>query len=256
MAIFFIPFMTHKTKGIVLRAIRYGETSLVVTVFTEIFGIQTYMVNGVRSSKRNGAKAALYQPPSLLDMIVYHQDQKSMHRIKEANWSFLYKNILSDVIKNSIAVFITELIHKTLKQPEESPALFYFCEDMFQQLDEAPPAIAANLPLYCCLHLTHFFGFRINDMSPEQAAEEHLFLDLMEGNFTNTAPTHPHFLEKEDALISSELLRIMQPHELSQIKLNKQKRRHLLHKYLEYYSLHISDFGQIKTLRVLEEVLG
>jgi DNA repair protein RecO (recombination protein O) len=248
--------MTHKTKGIVLRAIRYGETSLVVTVFTEVFGIQTYMVNGVRSSKKSGTKAVLYQPPSLLDMIVYHQDQKQMHRIKEASWSFLYNNILTDVIKNSIAVFITELIHKTLKQPEANADLFYFCEDMFQQLDDAPPEIAANFPLYCCLHLTHFFGFQINDIPPELATAEHLYLDLVEGNFTDIAPTHPHFLEKDDALISSELLRIMQPHELNQIKLNKQKRRQLLHKYLEYYSLHITDFGQIKTLRVLEEVLS
>ena len=248
--------MTHKTKGIVLRSIRYGETSLVVTVFTEVFGIQTYMVNGARSNKKSGAKAVLYQPPSLLDMVVYHQEQQTMHRIKEASWSFLYKNILSDVVKNSIAVFITELIHKTLKQPEANADLFYFCEDVFQQLDEAPPQIAANFPLYCCLQLTHFFGFQINDIPLELANSELLYLDLIEGNFTDITPTHPHFLEKEDALISSELLRIMQPHELSQIKLNKQKRRQLLHKYLEYYSLHITDFGQIKTLRVLEEVLG
>ena len=57
--------MTHKTRGIVLRSIKYGETSLVVTVFTELFGIQTYMVNGVRSSK--SARSVFFQPAAILD---------------------------------------------------------------------------------------------------------------------------------------------------------------------------------------------
>ena len=69
--------MIHKTKGIVLKSIRYGETSLVVTVFTELFGVQTYMVNGVRTNKKSGSKAALFQPSSILDMEVYHNDQKA-----------------------------------------------------------------------------------------------------------------------------------------------------------------------------------
>jgi DNA repair protein RecO (recombination protein O) len=248
--------MTHKTKGIVLRAIRYGETSMVVTIFTELFGVQTYMVNGVRTNKKTGSKAALFQPSSLLDMEVYHNEQKAMHRIKECSWSFLYKNILSDVIKNSIALFMVELLHKTLKQPEENSDLFYFCEDALQQLDEAPAAVAANFPLYFCLHLTHFFGFRFSNLEPSLREEENIFLDLQEGVFTNHPPTHPHFIEKDDALITSELLKIMQPHELTQVKMNHNKRRALLLKYMDYYALHIQDFGPVKTLQVLHEVLG
>ena len=248
--------MIHKTKGLVLKSIKYGETSLVVTVFTELFGIQTYMVNGVRTSKKSGNRAALFQPSSLLDMEVYHNEQRAMHRIKECNWSYLYKNILSDVIKNSIALFIVELLHKTLKQPEENSDLFYFCEDALQQLDDAPPAIAANFPLYFSLHLTHFFGFRFSNMDPSLMKEENIYLDLQEGIFTCHHPTHPYFIEKEAALLTAELLKIMQPHELIQVKTNQQQRRLLLFKYMEYYALHIPDFGQVKTLPVLHEVLG
>ncbi len=155
--------MTHKTKGIILRTVKYGETSLVVTVFTELFGVQTYMVNGIRTTKKSGAKAAMYQPAAMLDMEVYHNDQRSMHRIREAGWAFLYQNVLSDVVKNSVAMYMMELLCKTLKQPEQNADLFYFCEDALQQLDVAPPHIAANFPLYFALHLANFFGFRIND---------------------------------------------------------------------------------------------
>ena len=249
--------MTHKTKGIVLKSIRYGETSLVVTVFTELYGVQTYMVNGVRSSKKTGNKAALYQPTSLLDMDVYHNDQKSMHRIRECSWSFLYKNVLSDVVKNSIAVFMVELLQKTLKQPEQNSDLYYFCEDALQQLDSATPAVAANFPLYFSLQLTQFFGFRFSDWKPSAlAGPQTVYLDLLEGMFTEQAPTHLHFMETEDALLTSELLKIMQPYELDQVKMNHHKRRQLLSKFMEYYALHIPDFGKIKTLQVLQEVLG
>ncbi|RYY43656.1 MAG: DNA repair protein RecO, partial [Chitinophagaceae bacterium] len=220
--------MTHKTKGIVLRAIKYGETSLVVTVFTELFGIQTYMVNGARSSKKSGAKAAMFQPASLLDMEVYHYENKGMQRIKEASWSYLAHQTQSSVVKNSIALFMMELLYKTLKQPEQHIDLFYFCEDAVQQLDQAPSGISANFPLFFTLHLSHFYGFRINDIEPLLIESEHLYLDLLEGNFTDQQPPHPHFLQREDALITAELLQIMQPHELDQVKLHHQKRRLLL----------------------------
>ena len=120
--------MTHKTNGIVLRAVKYGETSLVVTIFTELFGVQAYMVNGIRSNNKNGGRAAMYQPGAILEMEVYHNEQKNMQRIKECSWAFLYRNILGDVVKNSIALFMVELLYKTLKQPEENSSLFYFCD--------------------------------------------------------------------------------------------------------------------------------
>ena len=248
--------MIHKTKGIVLRAIKYGETSLVVTVLTELFGVQTYMVNGVRSNKKTGSKAVMYQPAAILEMEIYHNEQKAMQRIKECNWSFLYQDILSDVVKNSIALYMVELLYKTLKQPEQNSDLFYFCEDALQQLDQASNIVAANFSLYFTLQLPQFFGFRISDIDSSMGAVENIYLDLQEGTFTPTHPTHPHFLEGEDALITSELLKIMQPDELDQLKMNHLKRRTLLQKYLDYYALHIPDFGQMKTLMVMQEVLG
>ena len=248
--------MIHKTKGIVIKSVRYGETSLVVTVFTELFGVQTYMVNGVRTQKKSGSKAAHFQPSSLLDMEVYHSEQRTMHRIKECSWNYLYKNILSDVVKNSIAMFMIELLQKTLKQPEQNNDLFYFCEDALQQLDEAPAPIAANFALFFSLQLPQFFGFRFSNIDFDLTGDDELYLDLQEGIFTPVAPTHPFYIEKEGALITSELLKIMQPNELDQVKMNHHKRRLLLLKYMDYYALHIQDFGAIKTLQVLHEVLG
>lgn len=244
--------MTHKTKGIVLRTIKYGETSVVVTIFTELFGIQTYMVNGVRTAKKSSAKANHFQPGAILDLIVYHNDLQSMQRIKEFKWDFLYQNVLSDVIKNSIALYMVELLQKCLYQPEQNTALFYFCEDVLIKLDTANKAVTANFALYFSLHLTHFFGFRMND---DYDAEQNV-LDLQEGNFVTEQPAHPNFIEGENAMITSQLLKVMQPYELEDIKLHHDVRRKLLIHYQDYYALHIHNFGQMKTLMILHEVLG
>ena len=245
--------MTHKIKAIILRSIKYGETSLVVTAFTELYGIQTYLVNGVRASNKKTNNAACFQPSAILGMEVYHNELKKMHRIKEYGFAHLYQNILSSVIKYSVALFMVELLYKTLKQPENNPALFNFCEDALMHLDEASATVTANFPLFFTLHLSYFFGFKINE---EGSGEANSFIDLQEGCFTSVLPNHPHFLAGEDVKITSELLKTMQPAELDSLQLNKQKRKHLLAKYLEYYQLQHHNFGQMKTLAVLEEVLS
>ena len=243
----------HKTKGIVLRAVKYGETSLVVTMFTELFGLQSYLVNGVRTSTKKGTgKANLFQPTAILDLVVYHNELKHLNRIKEFKWHFLYQHVFSDVPKNAVALFMIELLTKCLKQPEANPELFDFCEDAFIHLDESKGTVMANFPLYFALHLPVFFGFRISD---DHSAENSI-LDLQEGTFVAENPGHLHFLEEKQAEITSELLKIMRPEELKQIKLNHDFRRQLLFAYETYYRLHIQEFGTMKTLPVLREVLG
>lgn len=243
----------HSTKGIVLRAVKYGETSLIVTIFTELFGLQSYLVNGVRiSTKKGTGKASLFQPTAILDLIVYHNELKQLSRIKEFKWHYLYKHIFSDVPKNAVALFMVELLTKCLKQPEPNTELFEFCEDAFMHLDESNDAVMANFPLFFALHLPAFFGFRISDSH----SEGNSILDLQEGIFVSERPDHFHFLEGKQAEVTSELLKIMQPEELEQVKLNHDFRRQLLFAFETYYALHIQDFGTMKTLPVLREVLG
>ena len=122
----------HKTKGIVLRSVKYGESSLIVTMLTELFGVQSYLVNGVRTSTKKGSgKANLFQPAAILDLIVYHNELRNLQRIREFKWGHLYNDVLSDIKKNAVASFMVELLAKSLKQPEANEDLFHFVEDCF-----------------------------------------------------------------------------------------------------------------------------
>jgi DNA repair protein RecO (recombination protein O) len=243
----------YKTKGMVLRTVKYGDTSLIVTVYTELFGVQSYIVSGVRTSTRKGpGRANLFQPTAILDLVVYHNELKHLHRIREFKWGYLYKHIFFDVIKNAVALFMVELLQKCLKQPEPNAELFYFIEDAFVHLDEAEGHVLANYPLFFILHLAGFFGFRIEDTY----SERNPMLDLQEGVFVEQHPSHMYFLEANHAYITSQLLRVRQPAELSELLLNQDTRRHLLQAYRTFYALHIPDFGEMKTLPVLQTIIS
>jgi DNA repair protein RecO (recombination protein O) len=245
--------MIAKTKGIVLRSVKYGETSLVVTIFTEQFGLQSYLVNGVRTAGKKGApKASLFQPAAILELVAYHNEFNKLQRLREYKWEFLYQNVLSDVNKNAVAQFMIELLSKCLKQPEAAPDLFYFTEDALHHLDSANNAVTGNFPLYYALHLAVFFGFRIND---EFSAEKH-YLDLEEGRFTVDQPLHQYYLIDREAGAVSDILKILQPHELEQVYLNQDMRRRILHGLEQYYAFHVPEFGTMRTLPVLREIMS
>ena len=247
--------MTHKTKGIVLKAVKYGETSLIVTALTELFGLQTYMANAVRSSKQPG-KAAIYQPCSILQMEVYHNEQKNLQRIKEAEWSPIFNYLYSDIVKNCVGLYIVELMYNVIKQPETNADLYNFCEDALMSLDAAPANVTANFPLYFSIQFAYFFGFRINDFPIKYNEAEVYFLDLNEGQFVLHQHDAGQYLEKEDAAIIADILRIQHPSELHLIRINRLKRMKLLQSLETYYQIHIPDFKKLKTLEVLQSIFA
>jgi DNA repair protein RecO (recombination protein O) len=243
----------HKTRGIVLRTVKYGETSLVVSIFTEAFGIQSYLINGVRTSSRKGpGKANLFQPAAILELVVYHNELKNLQRIREFKWGTLYQHIFFDVLKNAVASYMIELLHKCLKQPEPNPELYYFVEDAMVSLDTAEGRVLANLPLFFTLHLAGFFGFSIEDVYSAQTP----YLDLQEGRFVAEHPQHPYVLEGALSYNTAQLLRARQPHELHEVALNQETRRTLLQAYRTFYALHVPDFGELRTLAVMQTVLS
>jgi DNA repair protein RecO (recombination protein O) len=240
--------MLHKTKGLVLRSVKYGETSLVVTMFTELFGVQSYMVNGVRTaSPKQPYRGSFFQPGTLLDLVVYHNEKQTLQRIKEYKWSYIYQDIYRNVHKNTVALFIAELLQKCLRQPETNAELFAFVEDVLIHLDKSSDTVAANMPLYFLVHQAHFFGFMIQDGYDET----HPVLDLREGMYVATRPEHPYYLEGRLSEISSQLLKTLHPDELEQLPLGRDQRKLMMDALLGFYQFHQPDFGQMRSLAVL-----
>ena len=245
--------MFHTTRGIVLRTVKYGETSIITNVYTELFGVQSYIVKGVRkSSKTSAGKASYFIPAALLEMEVQYNTQRQLQFIGEYRWSHLYENLFFDVVKNTISVYLMELLQHALKEPEPNPSLYYFVEDTLKKLDTANDAFGANLPLYFMLHLASELGFQLLGSYSEQTP----IFDLREGMFITEQPAHPYFIEGILAKTTSELLHLQNSNELEVLILNRNIRRELLTAYQTFMALHIQDFGEIKSLPILQEVLS
>ena len=245
--------MTHKTKGIVLRTIKYGETSVITAIYTELFGLQSYIVKGVReASKKKQAKASYFQPGAILDVEVYHNNLKNLQFIKEYKWQCIYQKVLFDVMRTAIAQFMIELFQQTIKQPEANPELFYLLEGSLLEADKASDTVTANLPLYFILHLATESGFEIQGMYDVDTP----VLDLKEGLFIPSAPAHKDYIEGKHAEIISHIHRIIFYNDLEQIKLNRETRRYLINALLTYISFHITDFKELKSLPILQEIVN
>lgn len=241
--------MVHPTRGIVLRTVKYGETSVVATLFTEKFGLQTYLVNGVRSSGKSG-KYMQFQPAAQLRLAAYHHPQKNMQRIRESEWDVLTPNLFADVVRNSIALFSIEVTLRSLKQPEENPELYEFLSNYLQRLNEADAEEIANYPLYFLLNLPHHLGFGL--MQNNRSLP---YLDLEQGVFVAAEPAHHHFIGGDDAQYTAALLKASSFSGVSAITLSNAIRSRLLDHYLMYLALHLPDFGTLRSLDVLREVM-
>ena len=98
--------MITKTRGIVLNYIKYGDTSIICKIYTEQFGLQSYIINGIRKSKSKNI--GLFQPLNILDLVVYHKKTSGLQRIKESKLDYAYKTLHLDMKKISVCFFLSE----------------------------------------------------------------------------------------------------------------------------------------------------
>ena len=243
--------MLHNTKGIVLRVTKYGDTSIILTAYTELFGLQQYMVKGVRVTSKKGAnKGVFYQPAAILQMEVYHSPMKQLQMVKEVSWDFVYQNVYSDVLRNAVATYIVEVLQQTM-QPEPHPELFYLIEDTFKQLDKGGPQLVGNLPIYFLIHLSQNMGFGLQGKYSATTP----VLDVREGQFVEKVPTHPYFLEGLEAETASSFLQVQFYNDLDNIVLSGTQRKKILELFQLSLSWHYKKFSDIKSLPILQEVL-
>ncbi|MCH7535011.1 MAG: DNA repair protein RecO, partial [Bacteroidetes bacterium] len=148
--------MLYNTKGLVIKYIKYSETSIIATIYTEIFGMQSYFLNGVRS-KKSKIKINALQPLSCLDLVVYHKENKNLNRIKELILH-PYQSIPNNVYKTSMVFFIAEIIQKSVKEEEHNIDLFEFLESSIKLLD-LQESNFSNFHLLFLIKLSRFLGF-------------------------------------------------------------------------------------------------
>lgn len=240
--------MLIKTRGIIFKSIKYSETSLILDIYTEHLGLQKYIISGVRSKKAR-TNASMLQIMSLLDLVVYYREHKTLNRIREVQTAHIYAQLPFDVRRSAVGMFITEIARKVIREPEANRDLFQFLFDTLTHLDQTPYSIA-NLHLHFLLELSQFLGFLPNG----QYSEETPFFNLQEGLFSGQRPPHLHFLDADQSRRLDQLLTLNRD-TCHQVSFSREERARMLRSLLDFYRLHIESFPTINAHLILEEIL-
>lgn len=243
-----LQVMLIKSRGIVFRAIKYSETSLIVDIYTEERGLRKYIVSGVRSAKAR-TKASLLQVMSLVDLVAYHREDRDLNRLREIRPALVYQALPFDVRRSAVGQFITEVARKTIRESEENRALFDFLFSSFEFLDVTDRPIT-NLHLHFLIELSTFLGF----VPGGECTHETPFFDLQEGVFVHSVPGHPYYLDESNSRLLHALLHTERD-TCHQVKMTVGQRRALLQSLLDYYRLHLEHFPEINAHHILQEVL-
>jgi len=241
--------MLHKTPGIALKTTNYTDNSIVVHIFTETFAMQSYLINGARKPKAR-IPANLFQPLHLLDLVVYNKESNGLQRIKEAYPRPLLIDIPLDIVKGSLALFLNEILYKVLRHQSPDAFLFNFVQQSIIWLDETDKPLS-NFHLIFLIKLSRFLGF----LPLHHHKQQYAYFNLVEGVFTDKLPAHTHVLQEPHTAIFYHLLQT-DFEKSNGIKINKNDRKYLIEKVLEFYRLHTENFGQVNSLYILEEIFN
>ena len=154
----------HSTKGIVLNSIKYRDHDLIVRIYTEEFGLLSFMVNGSRKAKSR-FKASYFQPLTLLNLEISYKENQSLNRIKELHLAHALNALHTDISKSTIAVFLAEVLHKCIQEEEQNQALFLFLEQSLLFLNQQSKGVA-NFHSLFLLQLTQYIGIQPRNQSP------------------------------------------------------------------------------------------
>jgi len=238
--------MLVKTRGIVLNSIKYSESSIITKIYTEEFGLLSFIVRGVRKRKAR-ISASFFQVFTIVDLDINYKPKSNLQNIKEITLAQRTDSLHSDIRKSTIALFLAEVMHKSLEEDQQDKALFEFLLLSISFLDSMDSSFS-NFHLIFLLQLSKHLGF----YPSEDIKEGNAYFNMESGIFERE-PFSEYFLDQD---LSAKLKELMQLSYLERglLKLSAAQRSKLLIALIQYYQLHLPGMGRISSQEVLESV--
>lgn len=240
--------MILKSQAIVLHSYKFGESSLILKVYTENSGLISCIIHGVRKSKSQN-KSAVFQLLNRLELVYYQKIKDQMGVIKEVKILKPFQSLHSDMRKTTIGLFLAEVLLKSFREEQPNPVFFNYLMQQLEYLDKSENNFS-NLHLEILMKIALEQGIKpMNNFS-----DENKLFDLQNGIFVNTNPDHPFFLKPEISILFNYLL-LKTEGKTEALKLKREDRLNLLKGILQYLKIHLGGFGDVKSLEILEEIL-
>ena len=239
--------MLYKTRAIVLSHLKYGDNSLIATLYTETHGRKAFLIQGF-TSRKSKFHATFFQPLTLLNLEIDISPKRELQRIKEISFAHSFQTIPFDTVKRAVTLFLAEVLYKTLREEEPNPSLFEYVYHTFQLLDIKENG-SANFHLLFLMHLTKHLGFYPID----NYSETNCVFDTVNGRFYQFISSQSKAGDQTNSFLIHKLLSLPFD-QLELLQLNHLTRNSLLSFIIEFYQVHLGSLGEVKSLPVLQSV--
>ncbi len=231
-----------------LNTIKYGESSMVAHLLTDVAGRKSFMVQGIgKGGRGKGGKSALFQPMFLVDIMALESSHTQIDRVKEVALARPLQSIPFDVRKSTVALFMAELLYKIVREVEPDSPLFEYVYNSVVALDEMEEGVF-NFHLWFMVGLSRFLGF-----FPADEYSEGAVFDIENGSFSTTPPRSGLFFNADNSRLLATLMDIS-PVELGNIRLSRVQRKDFIESLLAHFGYHLDTTPNLQSLRILSEV--
>lgn len=247
--------MLTKSQIIVLHTIKHGDTGIVVQCYSSTAGRCALYF---RASSKNRVSASLLHKLNILDVVTYSNGSQSMPTIKEISAPYRIAAIRSDICKSSIAIFISELLGRTVREEEANPHLYSFLSSSIQILEHIEHGVP-NFHIHFITHLCKMLGF----MPMDNYSSATPIFDMATAKFTfapagyvyGTQMLGPEESQLLHALLNTPSTNLEKLFCGSQeLKINGEARLAYTKRMIEYISHHIGNNIEIKSLDILHQI--
>lgn len=235
--------MFLNSRGIILRTVKYSESSLILDMYTEENGRKSFIISGIRS-KNAKTKAGLLQVMGLVEFVSYDKESSSLSRIKEIKADHLFHLLPFVAMRSCLGMFMMEVCAKSIKESETNKNLFNFLRSRLLLLDDKKMQKLSVFHITFLIDLSSHLGFGIQD----NYSTQNRYFSLRDGSFAIMDYGHIYSLDEKTSTALSDILKFHPE------KIPKTHRNIILEKLLQYYKYHIENFGNVKSLHVLRSV--
>ena len=238
---------TYCSKAIVLSSIPYSESSIICKLYTEEFGLKSYIVRSAKK-KNSPTPTSHFQPLNIIEFEAYNSVKSKLETIKTSSLILENLNLNFSIVKNAITFFVAEIIHLSLKEANPNKELFDYLFNQIHLLKNSKDEDLAEFHLHFMIEFADHLGLAPMD----NYSEYEVFFDPIAGKFTNKADA-----QNFNKQTSFTLHKFISQKEITNEKIckNKVERNIILEALIIFYSIHITNHSQIKSHKILTTIL-
>lgn len=232
------------TRAIVVGTTKYGDTSLIVKLFTREAGLRSYMLKGVRKAKKGKIRASYFQPLSLLRVEARHKDREGLDYLVDVNTHHPITRLHTEVIHSTLALFLSECLMQVFRESEKDEDLFDMLEQAIIHMDSTDRVYNHHLKILA--QTTMYLGFFPDTTSMGES------FNLIDGYFDDEKLAQHH----ASPVLSDKLRELLGTgfDDLSELRMSRDERTGLLSLLLDYYAIHLHGFRRPTSQLVLSKI--